>query len=70
MARETQFSDLPWSMNKARAWFSVSPFLSEGNSRALSVLFSGLNRPWAALEGEGGEERRQEETLPVKLGFD
>ena len=31
--------------------------------------FSGLDKPRAALKG-GGEEKRQEETLPVKLGFD
>ena len=32
-------------------------------------FFSGLNKPCAALMG-GGEEKRQEETLPIKLGFD
>lgn len=70
MPREMHFLDPPRVHEQVQSLvFQLS--LSQLGKQSSSVSsFSGLNKPWAALEGGGEGERRQEETLPVKLGFD
>ena len=67
--RDMHFLDPPWAREWVQSLVFCLSFSQLGKQLSTVCSFSGLDKPWAALEG-GGEERRQEETLPVKLGFD